>query len=122
MKRFLLVALVLLAGAVAFAQDALVSTEWLANNLQNPSVKIVEVSVNTGVYERGHIRGAVNFRWHTDLVDTVERDIVSREGFEELLSRSGIANGDTVILYGDTNNWFAAWGAWVFEIYGHEDV
>jgi thiosulfate/3-mercaptopyruvate sulfurtransferase len=109
------------AGAV-FAQDALVSTEWLAQNLGNPSVKVVEVSVNPGVYERGHIRGAVNFRWHTDLVDTVERDIVSRDGFEDLLSDAGIANGDTVILYGDTNNWFAAWGAWVFEIYGHEDV
>lgn len=118
-------ALLVLAAIVAvsaFAQEPLVTTDWLARNLGNPSVKIVEVSVNPGVYERGHIQGAVNFRWHTDLVDTVQRDIVSREGFERLLSNAGISNGDTVIIYGDTNNWFAAWGAWVFEIYGHEDV
>lgn len=110
------------AGFAQTATDALVSTDWLARNLNNPSVRVVEVSVNPGVYERGHIRGAVNLRWHTDLVDTVTRDIVSRQGFEQLMSRSGIANDDTVIIYGDTNNWFAAWGAWVFEIYGHEDV
>ena len=122
MKKLLTLIAVSLTATALFAQDALVTTEWLASNLQNPSVKVVEVSVNPGVYERGHIRGAVNFRWHTDLVDTVERDIISREGFEDLLSGAGIANGDTVVLYGDTNNWFAAWGAWVFEIYGHEDV
>ena len=122
MKKLLTLIAVSLTATALFAEDALVTTEWLASNLQNPSVKVVEVSVNPGVYERGHIRGAVNFRWHTDLVDTVERDIISREGFEDLLSGAGIANGDTVVLYGDTNNWFAAWGAWVFEIYGHEDV
>ncbi len=108
-------------GVSAFASDFLVSTDWLAANLQDPSVKVVEVSVNPGVFEQGHIQGAVNFRWHTDLVDTVRRDIVSREEFETLLSEAGIANGDTVVLYGDTNNWFAAWGAWIFDIYGHED-
>ena len=122
MKRTALLVVVALITATAFAQQALVSTDWLADNLQNPSVRVVEVSVNPGVYERGHIQGAVNFRWHTDLVDTVQRDIISRDGFEDLLSSAGIANGDTVVLYGDTNNWFAAWGAWVFEIYGHEDV
>ncbi len=123
MKRiFLLVAALGLVAAAVGAQDALVSTEWLADNLRNPNVKVVEVSVNPGVYERGHIFGASNFQWHTDLVDTVQRDIVSREGFEQLLSQAGIDNDDTVILYGDTNNWFAAWGAWIFEIYGHEDV
>ncbi len=102
-----------------FASDYLVSTEWLAANLNARNVKIVEVSVNPGVYEQGHIPGAINFRWHTDLVDPVKRDIVSKEQFEALLSRSGITNEDTVILYGDTNNWFAAWGAWIFDIYGH---
>ena len=122
MKRLVLVTLISLLGLPLVAQEALVSTAWLTENLANPSVKVVEVSVNPGVYERGHIRGAVNFRWHTDLVDTVQRDIVSREGFEQLLSRAGISNDDTVIIYGDTNNWFAAWAAWVFEIYGHEDV
>ncbi len=123
MKRIslLLIALGIITAA-AGAQEALVSTEWLADNLRDPNVKIVEVSVNPGVYERGHIFGATNFRWHTDLVDTVQRDIISGDGFEQLLSRAGIDNDDTVILYGDTNNWFAAWGAWIFEIYGHEDV
>lgn len=122
-KRILSVgALLVLVSALALAQEPLVDTDWLAANLNNPSVKVVEVSVNPGVYERGHIPGAVNFRWHTDLVDTVQRDIVSREGFERLLSNAGIANSDTVVIYGDTNNWFAAWAAWVFEIYGHEDV
>lgn len=122
MNKLLVVIALAFSAAALLAVEPLVSTDWLADNLQNPSVKVVEVSVNPGVYERGHIRGAVNFRWHTDLVDTVERDIISSEGFEQLLSKSGIANGDTVILYGDTNNWFAAWGAWVFEIYGHTDV
>ncbi|GAB6089463.1 sulfurtransferase [Spirochaeta dissipatitropha] len=120
-KLRLVLAALLLIGTSAFASDFLVSTEWLAENLGNPSVKIVEVSVNPGVYEQGHIQGAVNFRWHSDLVDPVRRDIVSKEQFERLLSEAGISNGDTVVLYGDTNNWFAAWGAWIFDVYGHED-
>ncbi|MFA9477194.1 sulfurtransferase [Phycisphaerales bacterium AB-hyl4] len=102
--------------------DRLVSTDWVMENLNNPDVRIVEVSVDPGVYERGHLRNAVNFRWHSDLVDPVKRDIVSQEDFEQLMSRSGIANDTTVVLYGDHNNWFAAWGAWVFDIYGHADV
>jgi thiosulfate/3-mercaptopyruvate sulfurtransferase len=114
---FLITQLFVVSGL--FASDFLVSTEWLASNLNARNIKIVEVSVNPGVYEQGHIPGAINFRWHSDLVDTVRRDLVSREQFEALLSRSGISNDDTVIIYGDTNNWFAAWAAWVFDIYGH---
>lgn len=110
-----------LSAAVVGASEALVSTEWLSENLDRSDVAVVEVSVNPGVYERGHIDGAVNFRWHTDLVAEVQRDIVSREGFEQLLSEAGISNDDTVVLYGDTNNWFAAWGAWIFDVYGHDD-
>ena len=102
--------------------DALVSTDWLAENLDDPSIRVVEVSVSPGVFEQGHIPGAVNFRWHTDLVDTVRRDLVSREDFEALLSKAGIGNDTTVVLYGDHNNWFAAWGAWVFNLYGHDRV
>jgi thiosulfate/3-mercaptopyruvate sulfurtransferase len=102
--------------------DALVSTEWLANNLERDDVRVIEVSVNPGQFERGHIPGAVNFRWHTDLVDTVSRDIVDRDGFEQLLRAAGISNDTEIILYGDTNNWFAAWGAWVFDIYGVDRV
>lgn len=101
---------------------AVVSTEWLAENLDNPSVRVIEVSVVPGLYERGHIPGAVNFVWHTDFVDTVSRDIVSPARFEELARAAGINNDSTVVLYGDNNNWFAAWGAWVFLQYGANDV
>lgn len=116
-------ALVLAAVAtVSRAGDALVTTDWLADHLEDPTVRIVEVSVDPGVYEQGHIPGAVNFRWHTDLVDTVRRDLVAPDRFETLVSEAGIGNDTTVVLYGDHNNWFAAWGAWVFTMYGHEDV
>ena len=118
--------LALLGGAVLAATPIpagpLVSTEWLAQNLDNQQVRIVEVSVNPGLYERGHVPGAVNFSWHQDLNDRVRRDIVSKEGFEALLSKAGVSPDTTVVLYGDTNNWFAAWGAWVFDIYGVKNV
>lgn len=112
------------AGAVLAAapQGPLVDTAWLEKNLNDPSLRVIEVSVNPGVYERGHIPGAVNFSWHTDLNDTVRRDIVGKAQFEALLSKAGVTPDTTVILYGDTNNWFAAWGAWVFDIYGVKDV
>ena len=85
-------------------------------------MRIVEVSVNPGLYERSHVPGAVNFSWHQDLNDKVRRDIVGKEAFEALLSKAGIGQDTTVVLYGDTNNWFAAWGAWVFDIYGVKNV
>ena len=108
---------------VALAQSQyLVDTEWLEKNINNEKIRLIEVSVTPGVYERGHIQGAVNFRWHTDLVDTVSRDIVSRDNFQNLLQASGIDEDSTVIIYGDKNNWFAAWAAWVFDIYGVENV
>jgi thiosulfate/3-mercaptopyruvate sulfurtransferase len=90
--------------------------------LDNPQVRVIEVSVIPGVYERGHIPGAVNFVWHTDFVDTVYRDIVSAENFQALAQAAGINQDTTVVLYGDNNNWFAAWGAWIFNLYGFEDV
>jgi thiosulfate/3-mercaptopyruvate sulfurtransferase len=102
--------------------EAVVSTEWVAEHLDDPTIRLIEVSVNPGVYERGHIPGAVNFVWHTDFVDTISRDVVSPERFEELVRAAGINPDTTVVLYGDTNNWFAAWGAWVFSMYGVEDV
>jgi len=116
----------LVAGAAfvsaAHAKDVLVTTEWAAQNATNPDVRIIEVSVDPGLYEKGHIPGAANISWHNDLVDTVRRDIVSKEQFEALVSRLGIKPGTTVVLYGDNNNWFAAWGAWIFNVYGHADV
>ena len=121
-KVVLLWALLFAAPAMAAPSNFLVSTDWLEKNLNNPKLKIIEVSVDTGVYERGHIQGAVNFKWHTDLVDPVKRDIASKENFEKLLRQAGINNDSTIIIYGDSNNWFAAWGAWVFDIYGVKNV
>ena len=102
--------------------EFLVDTNWLEKNINNPTVHLIEVSVVPGVYERGHIQGAVNFKWHTDLVDTVSRDIVSKDKLQSLLQQSGINQEDTIVIYGDKNNWFAAWAAWVFDIYGIENV
>ena len=122
-KRVVLLwALLFAAPAIAASSNFLVSTDWLEKNLNNPKLRIIEVSVDTGVYERGHIQGAVNFKWHTDLVDPVKRDIASKENFEKLLRQVGINNDSTIVIYGDSNNWFAAWGAWVFDIYGVKDV
>lgn len=109
-------------GHSAAASEAVVSADWLAERLDDRSIRIVEVSVEPGKFERGHIPGAVNFRWHTDLVDPVKRDLASLENWEKLLSAAGIAPDTTVVLYGDNNNWFAAWGAWIFRYYGHADV
>ena len=120
--RFLILALAAFAWGSLWAIEPLVSTDWLAENHQRSDVRVVEVSVNPGVFEQGHIPGAVNFRWHSDLVDTVRRDLVSQEKFEALLSGAGITHDTHVVLYGDHNNWFAAWGAWVFDQFGHEKV
>lgn len=112
----------LVLGGAALAQTGpLVSTEWLEKNLSDPKVRIVEVSVEPGIYERGHIPGAQNIAWHTDLVETVSRDIAGPEKFQALARKLGVDKDVTVVLYGDNNNWFAAWGAWVFDIYGLRD-
>jgi len=121
-KIILLWALLFTAPVVAAPSDFLVTTDWLEKNLNNPKLRLIEVSVDTGVYERGHIQGAVNFKWHTDLVDPVKRDIASKENFEKLLRQAGVNNDSTIVIYGDSNNWFAAWGAWVFDIYGVKNV
>jgi len=125
MIRQTLAALVTLVGMAtatsASTPSPLVTTDWLESNLANPKVRVVEVSVEPGLYERGHIPGAANIVWHTDLVETQTRDIASREKFEALLRRIGVDKDTTVVLYGDNNNWFAAWGAWVFDIYGLRD-
>lgn len=119
----LLAAATLLQTVTAHAaSEYLVSTDWLEKNLKDPKVRIIEVSVVPGVYERGHIPGAVNFAWHSDLVDPVRRDIASQEAFQQLLRKAGVNDDSTTILYGDNNNWFAAWGAWVFDVYGVDNV
>lgn len=119
---------ILAAGAWLLSLPALanspflVGTDWLEKNLNDPKVKVIEVSVVPGVYERGHIPGAVNFEWHTDLVDPVRRDIVNQANLEKKLRAAGVNQDSTVILYGDNNNWFAAWGAWVFDVYSLKNV
>lgn len=111
---------------VAAQEDALaeviVNADWLEERLEDGNVRVIEVSVIPGVYERGHIPGALNFVWHTDFVDTLQRDIVSADRFQELVQTAGINEDTTVVLYGDNNNWFAAWGAWIFNLYGFDDV
>ena len=115
-------ALLWTAAVHAQSVQPLVTTEWLERNLDNPAVRVVEVSVNPGLFERGHIPGASNLNWHTDLVDTVNRDIAPQGKFQDILRRAGISDNTTTVLYGDNNNWFAAWGAWVFDIYGVKNV
>ncbi len=110
-----------LSAAASADTNPLVTAEWVQENLNNDSVRIFEVSVDTGVYERGHIPGAVHLDWHTQLVDPVNRDIASREAFQETLRAAGVTDDTTIVLYGDNNNWFAAWGAWVFDVYGLGD-
>lgn len=125
-QRIALVLVVLLFGGVmstmAQAEEVLVTADWVEERLEDPSVRLIEVSVVPGVFERGHIPGAVNFVWHTDFVNTVQRDIVSAERLQELTRAAGIDDDTTLVLYGDNNNWFAAWGAWIFNIYGFDDV
>ncbi len=99
--------------------DVLVDTAWVADNLKNPTLRIVEVDVDTAAYEQGHVPGAIGFNWKTDLEDQLRRDILTKQQFEELLSRVGIGNEHTVIFYGDNNNWFATWAYWHFGYYGH---
>ncbi|MBV9678128.1 MAG: sulfurtransferase [Acidobacteriaceae bacterium] len=102
--------------------EVLVETEWLEPRLSDSSVRVVEVDVDTGAYDLGHIPGAVGWSWHTQLCDTVRRDILPKEQLEALLSKAGITPETTVVLYGDNNNWFAAWALWQLKIYGHKDV
>lgn len=102
--------------------ETLVDTDWVKANLGKPGVKLVEIDVDTKAYDAGHIPGAVGFNWQTQLQDQVRRDIINKESFEKLVGDAGISPSDTVILYGDNNNWFAAYGFWLFKIYGHKDV
>jgi thiosulfate/3-mercaptopyruvate sulfurtransferase len=102
--------------------SSLVSIDWVQENLANKNVVIVEVDEDTSLYEKGHIQGAITFHWRDDLQDGLIRDLISKEKFEALLSKSGISNDSTVILYGGNNNWFATYAFWYFKIYGHQDV
>jgi len=102
--------------------DVLVSVDWAQSNLDAPNTVFVEVDEDTSAYDTGHIPGAVRLDWKTDLQDAVKRDFVDTQQFSKLLSERGIANDDTVVLYGGNNNWFAAYAYWYFKLYGHADV
>ena len=103
-------------------ETSLVTADWVSENLKNPSVVLVEVDEDTTLYDQGHIEGAITFHWRNDLQDGLIRDLISKEKFEALLSKSGISNDSTVILYGGNNNWFATYAFWYFKVYGHADV
>jgi thiosulfate/3-mercaptopyruvate sulfurtransferase len=103
-------------------ETSLVTADWVASHLNDPKVVIVEVDEDTTLYAQGHIEGAITFHWREDLQDGLIRDLISKEKFEALLSKSGISNDSTVILYGGNNNWFATYAFWYFKVYGHADV
>ena len=102
--------------------DKLVTADWVAEHGGDSNVRLVEVDVDTGAYDEGHIAGAVGWNWATQLQDQVRRDVISKGDLEELLGASGISNDTHVVLYGDNNNWFAAYALWLLELYGHEQV
>ncbi len=102
--------------------ESIVETEWVAENLGDEGVVVVEVDVDTAAYDQGHIPGAIGWNWTTELNDTVTRDILSREQMQRLLGGSGITKGTTVVLYGDNNNWFATYAFWQMKLYGHRRV
>jgi thiosulfate/3-mercaptopyruvate sulfurtransferase len=105
-----------------YAKPVLVTTDWLAEHVGDDNVVVAEVDENPDLYDEGHVPGAIKLHWREDLQDPVERDLVDREEFERLMSERGIANDTTLVLYGDKNNWFAAYAYWYLKIYGHEDV
>ena len=102
--------------------ESIVETEWVYEHLDDPSVRLVEVDVDTNVFDHGHISGAVGWNWQSQLQQGMVRDLIDKEGMQKLLSDSGISNSTTVILYGDNNNWFACWAFWQLKYYGHQDV
>jgi thiosulfate/3-mercaptopyruvate sulfurtransferase len=105
-----------------YSKPVLVTTDWLAEHLGDDGLVVAEVDENPDLYDEGHIRGAVKLHWRDDLQDPVERDLVEKDAFERLMSERGISNDTPLVLYGDKNNWFAAYAYWYLKIYGHEDV
>ncbi|MEO6891384.1 MAG: sulfurtransferase [Ktedonobacteraceae bacterium] len=102
--------------------EVLVDADWVQAHLNDPKVRLIEVDVDTKGYDQGHIPGAIGFNWKKELQDQVVRAPVDKEHLEDLLSRAGVSNDTTVVLYGDNNNWFAAWALWLLKYYGHQDT
>jgi thiosulfate/3-mercaptopyruvate sulfurtransferase len=102
--------------------EVLVSTEWVAEHRNDPKVRLIEVDVDTTAYDQGHIAGAAGWNWQTQLQDNIRRDLIDKAALERLLAQSGVSNDTTIVLYGDNNNWFAAYAFWQLKYYGHKDV
>lgn len=102
--------------------EVLVTTEWVTAHTSDPKIRIIEVDVDTTAYDSGHVQGALAWNWQTELQDALKRDLAEPKAFEELLGRAGISSDTTIVLYGDNNNWFAAWAFWQLKYYGHEKV
>jgi thiosulfate/3-mercaptopyruvate sulfurtransferase len=102
--------------------EVLVTTQWVADHVNDPKIRLVEVDVDTSAYDQGHIAGAVGWNWQSQLQDNIRRDLIDKATLEKLLGQSGISNDTTIILYGDNNNWFAAYAFWQLKYYGHKDV
>jgi thiosulfate/3-mercaptopyruvate sulfurtransferase len=112
-----------MSGEQGYANPAaLVSTQWVADHLNDPNVRLLEVDVDTSAYGQGHVQGAVGINWTTQLGDPIRRDIPSKDAWAKLLSESGISPDTRIIFYGDNNNWFAAFAYWVSKIYGHQNA
>jgi thiosulfate/3-mercaptopyruvate sulfurtransferase len=105
-----------------YTKPVLVTTDWLADHLSDENVVVAEVDEDPSVYDEGHVPGAIKLHWRDDLQDPIERDLVDKQTFERLMSELGVSNDSTVVLYGDKNNWFAAYAYWYLKIYGHQDV
>src|ERR671926_2585 len=105
-----------------YAKDVLVDTQWVEDHLNDDSIRIVEVDENPALYAEAHIPGAIGFDWKKDLQDQVKRDFLSPEAFGELFGSRGISNDHQIVLYGDRNNWFAAYTYWYLKYYGHDNV
>jgi thiosulfate/3-mercaptopyruvate sulfurtransferase len=102
--------------------EVLVDTEWVAQHLNDPNARLLEVDVDTSAYETGHIPGAVGLNWKSDLETALQRDVASKEQLENLLSNAGVSDNTTIVVYGDNNNWFATYAFWLLKYYGHQDV
>src|SRR2546427_834811 len=109
-------------GGNGYAKPVVVATDWVAEHLNDDNLVVAECDENPDLYDEGHIPGAVRLHWRDDLQDPIERDLIEKSEFEQLMGSLGIGNDTTVILYGDKNNWFAAYAYWYLKIYGHEDV
>jgi len=110
------------AGSGYTHPEVLVETSWVAEHLNDPTIRLIEADEDVLLYEVGHLPGAVKLDWHVDVQDPVARDFVDQKGFEELMSKWGISNDTTIILYGDKNNWYACYSFWLFTMYGHRNM